>query len=579
MADHSRNVRRSLPIIGCGLFFSVIGCSSGTEPEHAPTDQEQASAERSLIPTWFVDEAAERGLNFIYQSDATPECRMPEIMGGGAALFDMAGDGDLDIVCVQGGRLSPDQRTDAPTHQLFENDGAGNFTDVTLNSGLAGLDYGMGVAAGDVDNDGDVDLYITNLGPNRLLLNDGAGRFTESPVQSIVNDQGWGTSAAFFDLENDGDLDLYVCNYLVWSEDTALECFNTMGGIDYCSPRNFLAPAIDRLYRNEGGGQFVDITESAGLLSAPGTGLGVVSCDVNDDGLTDLFVANDGMADALWVNQGDGTLLEEAMERGCALDRDGRAAAGMGVAAGDVDLDGDDDVIVCNLRNESDSLFLRNDQDRFTNATARAGLAATSRRYTRFGQGLIDFDGDGRLDLFQANGRVMRQQDEHTDDPYAEPNLLFRGLGQTFKHVPIEETESPSAALTSRGAAFGDVNGDGAPDIVVINRDGPAQLLINRSAVRAHVVVDVRTTSGRAAIGARVRVLDGDDQLVFSGTVRRAFSYLSSNDPRLYVGANGTLTPRRIDVRWPGTDSFESWAVSEGDRSITITPRGSGPAD
>ncbi|MFG0319176.1 MAG: FG-GAP repeat domain-containing protein, partial [Planctomycetota bacterium JB042] len=477
--------------IAAPFLLALSGCAD------APDDPGSAAGPAP----WFVDEARERGLSFTWSSGADGELLMPEIMGGGAALFDMDGDGDLDAYCVQSGavRSAP---ADRPPNRLFENAGDGTFSDVTDGSGADDRGLGMGVAAGDVDGDGDVDLYVTNVGANVLLANAGAGRFEDVTSAAGAGDAGWGTSAAFADLDVDGDLDLYVCNYLHWSAEAELVCYNRGGAEDYCDPQSYAAPAADVLYENDGAGRFVDRTADAGV-GAPGTGLGVVAGDLDADGLPDLFVANDGRPDFLWRNLGALRFVDEGLERGCAVDGHGAAKAGMGVEAADFDDDGDLDLLVCNLGTETDSYF-RNDGGSFVDGTAGIGLARTSRPFTRFGVGAFDLDLDGRLDLYQANGRVQRLSPAFSDDPYAEPNLLFRGAadGRFEEVLPRGGTAEPRAR-TSRGAAFGDVDGDGAVDVLVVNRDAEAALLVNRTPGRGAVaVLDVRDDTGAPALGA-----------------------------------------------------------------------------
>jgi hypothetical protein len=286
---------------------------------------------------------------------------MPEIMCGGAALFDMDSDGDLDLYLIQAGysldQPASDMRS-VPTNRLFRNRGDGHFEDVTDGSGADVRGYGMGVTSGDYDNDGDVDLYVTNLGRNILLQNDGSGRFNDVTGGAGVGDQNWGTSAAFVDVDHDGDLDLYVCNYLDWTPEREMWC-SMPGGQDYCSPKNYQAAMPDVLYRNNGDGTFTDVSKTAGMHTAFGNGLGVVCGDYDNDGRVDIFVANDGMPNQLWINRGDGTFQDMALERGCAVDMQGIRKAGMGVAAADFDDDADLDVLVCNMNAETDSLFCK----------------------------------------------------------------------------------------------------------------------------------------------------------------------------------------------------------------------------
>jgi hypothetical protein len=500
---------------------------------------------------WFREEARARGLDFAHDSGARPErYLMPENMCGGAALFDGDGDGDLDAYLVQAGDLEADPAT-RPGNALFANDGAGRFTDVSTGSGADDRGCGMGIACGDADGDGRIDLYVTNTGPNVLLLNAGDLRFRDVTAEAGVGDPGFGASAAFVDYDHDGDLDLFTLNYIHWSIPGELSCFNSLGSPDYCSPQTYDAPARDVLYRNRGDGTFDDVTAAAGLGVSFGCGLGIAAADFDADGWIDLFVANDGTPDQLWHNLGDGTFVDEALFAGCAVDQDGRPKAGMGVTVGDVDEDGDPDLLVCNLAAQTDSFF-RNEKGRFRDSTAIAGLGLVSRPYTRFGMAWVDLDQDGRLDLFQANGRVNRQSRTFSDDPYAEPNLVLRGTGNLrFAEVLPRGGTLPELVATSRAAAFGDVDGDGAVDVLVVNRDGPAHLLINAVPVRGNaMLLRVLERSGADALGAQVALRVGERRAVHD--VRAAYSYQASNDPRVHVGLGDATRVEDVVVTWVG---------------------------
>ena len=408
-----------LPAVAAGLLS--MGCNGGERPG---PDSAATAPPRDGTGPWFREAAMERGIDFVHESGHGEPYLMPEIMAGGAALFDMDGDGDLDAYLVQGGSLKG-----APRHfnQLYRNDGSGRFENATAGSGSGDGGYGMGVATGDYDGDGDTDLYVTNVGANALLQNDGPGSFTDVTAPARVGDRSWGAGAAFLDYDGDGDLDLFAANYIDWSLEARKECANSLGGPDYCSPRDYNAPARDLLYRNNGDGTFDDVSAAAGLDAAFGNGLGVVCGDFDGDGRTDIFVANDSVMNQLWMNRGDGTFADEALLRGCALDEGGIAKAGMGVSAVDVDDNATLDLLVVNLESETDS-FYRNQGTYFTDATAAAGLAWGSHLYTRFGVGILDFDNDGRLDLYAANGRIDRGSSAvRAGDPFAEPNLLLSG--------------------------------------------------------------------------------------------------------------------------------------------------------
>jgi len=527
----------------------------------------------STGPAWFEEAAAGRGLDFVHRSGHESRYLLPEIMGGGAALFDMENDGDLDLFIVQSGRLSAPSGTPAG-HRLYRNRGDGSFEDVSAEHGVATIPgYGMGVATGDYDNDGDVDLYVTGYGSNVLLQNDGRGRFADVTRQAGVAAAGWSTSATFLDADADGHLDLFVVRYLDWAPDRERECFSLTGQVDYCAPKNYDAPTTDVLFRNNGNGTFTDVSRPAGLSAAVGNGLGVVADDVNGDGRIDLFVANDATPNHLWINRGGWQFEETAMMSGVAIDQDGAPKAGMGVHAADVDDDGDNDLIVMNLDTESDS-FYRNEGRFFVDATTSVGLRVVSRRFTRFGVAMLDFDNDGRLDLYEANGRVGLQSETFDPDPYAEPNLLFRGMATgTFEEVlPRGGTAAPHIA-TSRAAAFGDVDNDGGLDIVVVNRDAAPHLLRNIAAARGHwLLLSVKDGQGRDAIGARVSVAAGSRAL--RRDVRTGYSYLAASDPRVHVGLGDARSVESVTVTWP-EGITERFGPFDADRVVEVR-RGAG---
>ncbi|HXV75911.1 MAG TPA: VCBS repeat-containing protein, partial [Candidatus Polarisedimenticolaceae bacterium] len=322
---------------------------------------------------WFEETARRDGLDFVHQSGHGGELLFPEIMGGGVALFDMDGDGDLDAYLVQSGRLL-ESPADEAGNRLFENVGAGRFVDVSAGSGAGDTGYGMGAAAGDYDGDGDTDLYVTNFGPNVLLRNEGGGRFRDTTGDAGVGDPSWSASAAFLDYDVDGDLDLFVANYVNWTPSIEQRCYNAAGVRDYCLPTNYHAPAMDRLYRNRGDGTFEDVSIDVGLQTAFGNGLGVVSSDFDGDMRPDIFVANDMMMNQLWMNRG-GRFVDEALLRGNAVDEHGSPKAGMGVMAIDINDDGNEDLLVGNLQGQTDSFFI-NRGGTFSDATGSVGLGS-----------------------------------------------------------------------------------------------------------------------------------------------------------------------------------------------------------
>ena len=561
-------MRRGVAIV----MLCAVACSQPPSRD-AATSPAAAAPEG---PAWFEDLSAARGITFVHRSGHETRYRLPEIMGGGAALFDMDGDGHLDILLVQSGRIAAPAGTPAG-HRLYRNRGDGTFEDVSTGSGIGTIsEYGMGTATGDYDNDGDVDVYLTGLGANVLLQNDGRGHFADVTRSAGTAGSGWSTSATFVDIDADGRLDLFVTRYLDWRLEVERECYSLTGLIDYCSPKNYDAPTSDLLFRNNGNGTFTDISRAAGLGTAVGNGLGVIADDVNGDGRIDLFVANDGTPNHLWLNQGNARLAESALMSGVAIDQDGAPKAGMGVHAADLDDDGDNDLIVMNLDTESDSFF-RNEGRFFADATTSVGLRVASRRFTRFGVALLDFDNDGRIDLYEANGRVGRQAEAFGADPYAEPNLLFRGVaGGRFEEVsPRGGTAQPLVA-TSRAAAFGDFDNDGGIDILVANRDAAPHLLRNVAPKRGHwLLVRVLDHSGRDAIGATLSIAAGARTL--RRDVRTGYSYLAANDPRVHVGLGDLTEVESITVRWVDGTS-ERFGPFDADRIVEIR-QGRRPVD
>jgi hypothetical protein len=535
-------------LLAAGLGGCNRDAPQAPEPASGPPNGAETLPTPERSRPWFSEEAGARGLDFVHDSGHREDYFIPESLSGGAALMDIDSDGDLDAYFVQAGELeaAPDARS---PNRLFRNDGAGHFTDITEGSGTDDRGYGMGVAGGDYDNDGDIDIYVTNLGRNTLLRNEGNGTFADVTETAGVGDTGFGAGATFADFNGDGQLDLFVTNYIHWSSATDAGCLSPTGGPDYCSPNHFRAPATDVLYLNDGDGSFQNVTAPAGLTAGFGNGLGVLAADFNDDFLVDFFVANDGMPDQLWQNNGDGTFTDIALVAGCAVDLGGSSKAGMGIDARDLDDDGDLDLLVGNLTGETDSLFY-NEGGYFIDRTISAGLAAESQRYTRFGLGFVDFDQDGRLDLFEATGRVSKTAKLWTDDPFAEPNLLLRGI-QENRFEPVQPPGGTAEILPAAGraAAFGDVDGDLDIDILIVNRDGPAHLLINSAPTTGRAVLfRVLNEHGADAIGARVTMELG------SRTVRRdvrtGYSYLACNDPRIHVGVGEARSVADVRVRW-----------------------------
>jgi hypothetical protein len=520
---------------------------------------------------WFADEAEERGLDFAQRTGQAERYLFPEIVCGGAALFDVDGDGDLDAYLVQADGVLRAREQREP-NRMYANRGDGHFGEVTEASGTADRGYGMGAAVGDADGDGDLELYVTNLGDNVLYENVGGGKFHDVTASSGTAVGLWSSSAGFLDHDLDGDLDLYVANYLHWSEAFERTCYAPPHGETYCGPKAYDRPIADTLFRNEGGLLFRDVSVEAGLHAAKGNGLGVVALDQDLDGWPDVFVANDASPNQLWQNQRDGTFLDRAVQLGCATDQDGMVKAGMGVGVGDLDEDGDEDLLVVNMQQEPDTLF-RNDRASFVDRTAASGIRTVTQPFTRFGCAFVDFDQDGLLDLYEANGNILHSYKDYGADPFAEPNVLFRGLGGgRFAEVQPRGGTLPVAAHTSRAAAFGDVDGDGDVDVLVVNRDGPTYLLVNRAEPAGHWL-GFRVVEGRSdAIGAVVEVRLGARTLM--RTVRSAYSYCAANDLRAHFGLGSAAAVDEVRVRWPRGE-LETFGAPAVDR-YWVLRRGTG---
>jgi hypothetical protein len=406
------------------------------------------------------------------------------------------------------------------------------------------------------------------------LKGDGHGHFADVTAKAGVASAGWSTSAAFLDYDADGALDLFVVHYLNWQPPAEVECYSLTGVPDYCSPKTYDLPSSATLYHNAGNGTFTDVTDRAGLRAAVGNGLGVVAGDVDGDGRIDVFVANDGTPNQLWMNSGNGHFEDAALTMGCAVDLDGKPKAGMGVHLADADDDGDVDLLVVNLDGESDS-FYRNEKTFFRDDTVAVGLRTISRPFTRFGAAMLDFDNDGWLDIYEANGRVGRQSELFSSDPYAEPNLLFRGVaaGPQFEEVKPRGGTRTQLVATSRAAAFGDIDNDGAIDIVVANRDATPYLLHNVVSGRGHwVMFRVVDEHGRDALGAELTIAAGSRTI--RRDVRAAFSYMASNDPRVHVGLGKETAVRDVVVRWPNGTRERFGDV--GADKIVVLRRGAG---
>ena len=525
------------------LLVVGLGCE-----ERKPTTTNRNETPEPGASPWFEDRTAASGIDFLHTS-GKKRFWYPEIFAGGVLLLDYDRDGLLDVYLVQGGEIAP-EGGDSPGNRLYRNLGDFRFQDVTEAAGVGDRGYGMGAPLRTTT----ATETPTSTSPTRanvLYRNEGNGRFTDVTADAGVGDVNWSTSSLFFDADADGDLDLYVADYLRWSIATDVECYSGSGRRVYCNPNNFQASQPDALYRNDGNGRFTDISAAAGIQEARGNGLGVVAGDFGGDGRIDLYVANDGMANQLWINQGGLKFVDEGLSTGTAFNAVGEAEAGMGIAAADVDSDGDLDLFVSHLREETNTFYLRDTDRFFEDITNRTGLGSTSYEFTGFGLGIIDFDHDGLLDIYVANGRVNYWDPVNDpEDIYAESNQLFRGVGALrFAEVQPRGGTARPIVETSRAAAFGDLDNDGAVDVVVGNRDAKATVLRNTIGSGGHwVQFAVRDRDGGYALHARVRIDAGG--VPRWRRVERGYSYCASNDPRVHCGLGSATTVDAVTVYW-----------------------------
>ncbi len=539
-----------------------------------------STAGHSTEAPWFEDVTEAKGLRFVHDAGPTGSYFLPQIIGSGAALFDYDGDGRLDVYLLQ--NAGPGSRV---TNRLFHQEPDGTFRDVSAGSGLDIDGHNMGVAVGDVNNDGWPDVLVTGYRYVRLFLNNGGTTFTDRTAAAGLDNPLWGTSASFLDFDRDGWLDLVVVNYLAY--DPALPCTGRGGRPDYCHPTNF-SGSLTKLFRNRGrlsegaACAFEDVTARAGLGQVASPGLGVLAADFNGDGWPDIFVANDAAANRLWINQRNGTFREEALSRSVAYNILGQPQGNMGVAWGDIDGDGLFDLFVTHLTDETHTLWKQVSPGQFLDRTGAAGLARPLWPGTGFGTVLADFDHDGVIDLAIVNGRVSTGSKPVEEAPvaafwksFAERNQLFANDGGgRFRDISLSNAPFCGTAGVSRGLAWGDVDGDGAVDLLVTTVAGPARLYRNVAGRKGHwlMVRALDPARKRDAYGARVTVEAGSRRFV--GLVNPGSSYLCSNDPRVHFGLGPAARVDAIRVLWPDGQA-ETFPGQEADRVITLR-KGSG---
>jgi enediyne biosynthesis protein E4 len=519
----------------------------------------------ALLPCWsfpvsgpqprkiaFTDITAQAGITFRHV--ASPEKKyIVESMSGGVVMFDYDNDGYLDLFLVNSLTVDLAKSKGKTKSQLYHNNGNGTFTEVGEKAGVSDIGWGMGAAAGDYNNDGFLDLYVTCLGPNHLLKNNGDGTFTDVTAKAGVGDPRWSTGASFVDYDNDGYLDLFVSNYVDFDINNLPE-FGQGKTCQYksipvqCGPRG-LKGAGDSLFHNNGDGTFTDVSKQAGVSDPNGYyGLGVITSDFDDDGWTDIFVANDSTPNFHYRNKGDGTFEEIGFNAGTAVNENGSEQGSMGVTVGDYDRDGKLDLFITNFADEYNTLYHNDGKNSFTDVSYAAKVAALSLPYVGWGTKFFDYDNDGWPDIFVANGHVYPQLPS-----YRQPRLLHHNNHDgTFTEVSSEFGAILTENRASRGVAFGDIDNDGDIDLLIADLDGPPQLLRNDggNANNSILVKLIGTKSNRSGIGARVTVTAGDLPPQID-EVRSGDSYLSQSDLRLHFGLEKRTKVDLIQVRWP----------------------------
>jgi enediyne biosynthesis protein E4 len=586
---------RRYPIICCSLLISLLLLSAckqpvATTPGAAPAEVTNQMPSPSPSPTpprpsgpiEFTDVTAQAGIHFKHNSGAFGKKYLPETIGNGCAFLDYDNDGWHDILIVNS-TAWPERKAPRTLLALYHNNQDGTFTDVTRQSGLAVEMYGVGVAAADYDNDGKVDIYITCVGANHLFRNLGNGRFADVTARAGVGDPGFSTSAAWFDYDNDGKLDLFVANYVDWSVENDQLCSLDGKNKSYCTPQSYQGQS-PTLYRNKGNGTFENVTQRAGLNDPTCKSLGVALLDYNGDGWLDLFVANDTEPNRLYKNNGNGTFIDEAVTAGVAFSEAGTARAGMGVDAGDYDGSGRQGIVVGNFTNESMALYSNDGTGLFTDEAPKSGIGKMSAQSLTFAVFFFDYDLDGLLDVFAANGHVS--DDISVVQPnvrYAQPPHLFRNKGnKKFEEMTGKLGRAVQRAIVGRGAAYGDFDNDGDLDLLITSNNGPARLLRNENANQNDLlrVKTVGTRANRDGIGARVTLKTAKGKLF--NMVKTGSSYCSQSELPLVFGLGAPEEGRTLslEIVWPGGQkdtivdikANQSITVQEGKGIVSTTP-------
>ena len=530
---------------------------------------EESRARLDAVPSasvGFKEISQEAGIDFRHVNGASPDKHLAETIGSGGLFFDYDNDGWIDIFLVDGGSVADPAVAKQAAHRLFRNRRNGTFEDSTARSGIRHRDYGMGACAGDYDNDGWVDLYVTSVGPNVLYRNLRNGVFADVTRTARVGSSVWSASCAFADLDRDGDLDLFVTNYVNDAGQNPFCGSASSRTRFYCHPLNF-EPVPNTLYRNDGHGTFTDVSERSGIAAHRGYGLGVVIADYDDDQWPDVFVANDSVPNFLFRNAGNGQFTEIALRAGVAMATDGKARAGMGTDAGDYDGDGRLDLVVTNLDFETHSLYRGLGNQLFAYATPESGIGFATLPFVGFGVLFLDFDNDMRLDLAVANGHIMDNAPQYrAGATYAQRRLLFQNrTPQPFVEVGRSAGPGFASEKVGRGLVSGDIDNDGDLDLLVTNNGQTADLLRNdgAGAGNALLVRGIGSRSNRDAVGARFRLSSGGRTQI--RVVKAGSSYLGQSDLRQHFGLGDSRSAERLEVLWPSgrTEVLQNVATNQ----------------
>ena len=548
-------------IICAFLGWTLLATFSGCNGQPAAPSPIKPDAAETQQPPWFKDVTAIWGLDFVHDPGPVDgKYFMPQINGSGAALLDYDNDGRLDIFLLQFG--GPDSKsTNALYHQLP----SGKFENVSQSSGLDISGHNHGVATGDINNDGRVDIVVTQYEGIKLFLNEGKGTFREMAEEANLKNPYWGASASFLDYDRDGWLDLVVANYLIFDE--ARPCISRGGKRDYCLPSTFHS-SVARLWRNQGSDAqgkwqgYEDRTDASGLGTKEGPGMGVLCADFDGDHWPDIFVSNDVAANHLWINQHDGTFTEQAQARGLAFDDRGGAASNMGVAYGDVDGDGLSDLFITHFTNEHHGLWMQQPRGSYEELSIRAGLTQSRWHGTGWGTVLSDFNQDGSLDLALMNGWVQRRDSPSKSywDDYKDRNQLFvnDGAGH-FRDISTDNPALCGELNVGRGMCVGDIDGDGSLDLLTTQIGGAARILRNVTPARGHwlMVRAVDPALHRDAIGAEIRIKSGTHH--WQNLIQPSQSYQCANDVRAHFGLGSIDRIESIEIYWPQgtTEQFD----------------------